>query len=331
MAVEWMVRKHGIDYAGMLTLTFGVMGSGRGSEATRELRDKAKDLEFVQKRWHSFATHVISKRYEDWVCVLETHKDGVWHFHVVVAVKADIRTGTNVETLSNYKLPYWMRRGRHLRNDGLAAEWEALLLICFKYRFGRPQLLPIWKTGEALARYVAGYLGKSWGRVPPGRRNRLVRYSRSLSGIISMRFSPNTLSNLIHRTRLKLAASMLDFREYGDFADYFGSRWHYYLGAIIATIPVPFVFDKGQFKSGLATKVLRDYAADPFRYLDEAGRKKMRMAHSDLLRRFTDLAFDESAEMRWQESRRPEADNVDAGAPETDLQNELLESSGNPF
>jgi hypothetical protein len=146
-----------------------------------------------------------------------------------------------------------------------------------------------------------------------------------------MRFSPNTLSNLIHRTRLKLAASMLDFREYGDFADYFGSRWHYYLGAIIATIPVPFVFDKGQFKSGLATKVLRDYAADPFRYLDEAGRKKMRMAHSDLLRRFTDLAFDESAEMRWQESRRPEADNVDAGAPETDLQNELLESSGNPF
>jgi hypothetical protein len=47
-----------------------------------------------------------------------------------------------------------------------------------------------------------------------------------------MRFSPHTLGNLIHRTRLKLAASMLHFQEYGDFADYFGSRWHYYLGAI---------------------------------------------------------------------------------------------------
>ena len=35
--------------------------------------------------------------------------------------------------------------------------------------------------------------------------------------------------NLIQRTRLKLAASMLHFQEWADFADYFGSRWHYYL------------------------------------------------------------------------------------------------------
>jgi len=42
------------------------------------------------------------------------------------AVKADIRTGTDVETLSNYKLPYWMRRGKHLRNEALAAEWQVL-------------------------------------------------------------------------------------------------------------------------------------------------------------------------------------------------------------
>jgi hypothetical protein len=35
------------------------------------------------------------------------------------------------------------------------------------------------------------------------------------------------------------AASMLHFQEHGGFADYFGSRWHYDLGAIIAAIPVP--------------------------------------------------------------------------------------------
>jgi hypothetical protein len=147
-----------------------------------------------------------------------------------------------------------------------------------------------------------------------------------------MRFFPDTLGNLIHRTRLKLAASMLDFREYGDFADYFGSRWHYYLGAIIAAIPIPFVFDKGQFKSGLATKVLMDYAADPFPFLDEAGKKKMRMAHSDLLRKFADLALGESAQTRWQESHRARVDNADAETlVETDLQNELIGSPGNPF
>jgi hypothetical protein len=32
-----------------------------------------------------------------------------------------------------------------------------------------------------------------------------------------------------HFLRLKLAASMLHFEEYGDFADYFGPRWHHFL------------------------------------------------------------------------------------------------------
>ena len=331
-AVEGMVKKHGINRVGLLTLSFGVPGSGRGSEATRELREQAKDLDFVQARWHSFASNVVTKRYEDWICVLEPHRDGVWHLHVVVATKADIRTGTDVETLSNYKLPYWMRRGKHLRNEALAAEWQVLRETCCKYRFGRVELLPIKKTGEAVARYVAGYLSKSFGLVPAGRKNRLVRFSRSLSQRFTMRFSPHTLGNLIHRTRLKLAASMLHFQEYGDFADYFGSRWHYYLGAIIASIPVPLVFGKGQFESGVAAKVLREFAQDPFPYLDEAEKKKMMTAHSDLLRKFTELAFDEAAEARWQESRPTEADNIDVGpATETDLQSDLIEASGNPF
>ena len=66
--------------------------------------------------------------------------------------------------------------------------------------------------------------------------------------------------------------------------------------------------------------------------LDEAEKKKMMAAHSDLLRKFTELGFDESAEARWQESRATEADNIDVGpATETDLQSDLIEVSGNPF
>jgi hypothetical protein len=58
----------------------------------------------------------------------------------------------------------------------------------------------------------------------------------------------------------------------------------------------------------------------------------MMAAHSALLRKFTDLAFDESAEMRWQESRPAEADNIAVGpATETELQSDLIEASGNPF
>jgi hypothetical protein len=82
----------------------------KGSYETWALRQQAKVWDFVQARWHSFCTNVIANRYEDWVCVFELHKDGVWHIHVVVVTKEDIRTGTDIETLSNYKLPYWMRR-----------------------------------------------------------------------------------------------------------------------------------------------------------------------------------------------------------------------------
>jgi hypothetical protein len=125
---------------------------------------------------------------------------------------------------------------------------------------------------------------------------------------------------------------MLQFQEYGDFADYFGPRWHYYLGDIIAVIPVPFKFEKGQFESGLATKVLGEFAANPFPYLDEAGNKKMMAAQSGLMRKFTELALDEAAAMRWKESEAGEADNIDVGpAEETDLENELFETTDDPF
>jgi hypothetical protein len=292
MAIEWMVRKHSLNHVGLLTLTFGVPGSGRGSQETRELREQAKELEFVQKRWHSLLSNVIAKRYEDWVCVLEMHSDGVWHFHVVVSLKTDIRTGTDIDTLTNYKLPYKMRRGVKFRNEALAAEWSALRAVCCKYRFGRAELMPIKKTGEALARYVAGYLAKSWARVPSGRKSRLVRLCRGLSGSITMRFSPNTLGNLIYRTRLKLGASMLHFDGFEDFEDFLGPRWHCYLSDIIATIPMPFRFAKGEFESGIAAIRLREFAIDPYPYLDDTAKKKMDTAHSDLLRKFSSIAFD---------------------------------------
>jgi hypothetical protein len=92
------------------------------------------------------------------------------------------------------------------------------------------------------------------------------------------------------------------------------------------------MFAIGQFESGVATKVLRDFAEDPFPYIDEATKRKMMAAHSDLLRKFTELAFDESAEVRWQESQRTETDNIDVEpVAETDSQNDLFESGGNPF
>jgi hypothetical protein len=332
LAIEWMVEEYGIERVGLLTLSFGVPGSGRGSLETFLLREQAKDLEFVQARWHSFRSNVIAVRYLDWICILEPHKDGVWHIHVVVATKEDIRTGTDVETLSNYKLPYWLRRGKHLRNEALAAEWKALRETACKYRFGRVELLPIKKTKEAFSRYLGKYLTKTFNLVPPGRRHRLVRFSRGVGRHFSMRFSIVGLGNLIYRTRLKLAASMLWFKDYGDFAEYFGARWNYYLRDIIAGIPIPLVFGKGNFETGVASKLLNLFAENPVPFLDPESKQKMTTACRGLWHRFEELAFDAPATVPWREKRPPEADNIDVGPlTEADLQDDLFRPSDVPF
>src|SRR5208282_3315420 len=294
---------------GLLTLTFGVPGSGKGSLETFQLREQAKDLDFVQERWHSFSSNVVIKRYPDWICILEPQRDGVWHLHVVVATKEDIRTGTDIETLSNYKLPSYLRRGKHLRNEALAVEWKALRETACKYRFGRVELLPIKKTKEAFSRYLGKYLTKTFNLIPPGRRNRLIRFSRGVGRHFSMRFSIVGMGNLISRTRLKLAALMLRLDDYGDFADYFGGRWNYYLRDIIAGIPIPFIFGKGCFETGVVAEWLNRFVENPLPFLDAETKKKMATVQRDLWSKFLELVFDDPV----MKPRPAEADNIDVG------------------
>ena len=193
-------------------------------------------------------------------------------------------------------------------------------------------MLPIKKTKEAFARYLGKYLTKTFNLIEPGRKHRLVRYSRGIGRHLSIRFSIRGLGNLLHRTRLKMAAAMLNFKDYGYFADFFGPRWFYYLGDIISSIPIPLVFAKGNFESGVAAKLLAAYADDPLPYLDSETKKRLLAAHRMLWRKFEELAFDASAGLRWQESEAQEADNIDVGpVTEADLDGELFDTSGNPF
>jgi hypothetical protein len=187
-------------------------------------------------------------------------------------------------------------------------------------------------SGEAVARYLASYLTKTWKGLKASRKSRLVRFSRNISRQFTLVCSVWNLGNLIHRTRLKMATRMLNFTEYGDYADYLGPRWHYYIGEIIANIPIPFKFGKGDFEKGVAVKILNEYAEIPYAYLDEAGKKQLVDVDAVLLEKFTDLAFDESAEMRWREAQPDEADNVDVG-PVTvdDIQKDLFQDRENPF
>jgi hypothetical protein len=331
MAVEWMVARHGIERVGVLTLSFGVPGSGKGSYETWALRQQAKHWGFVQDRWCSFRTNVVAVRYADWVCVFELHRDRVWHIHVVVATKEDIRTGTDIETLSNYKLPYWMRRGKHLRNEALAAEWTDLRRICCKYRFGRVELLPVRKSGEAVGFYLGDYLVKTYNATADGKRCRLVRFSQCINEAITTPFTIVSLGNLIHRTRLKIAADMLRLTDYGDFAEYFGPQWNYFLKNTFAWIPMPCRFAKGDFESGVAGRVLAEYAKAPKLYLDDRGKAKIDQVASELWRRLRE-ALEENQEARLKYQASCLSDNWgDRPLTAADMQDDLFDSPDNPF
>lgn len=331
IAIEEMVRRHGLEHVGVLTLSFGVPGSGKGSFATWELRQRAKHWDFVQARWESFRTNVVAQRYADWICVFELHRDRVWHIHVVVATKDDIRTGTDVETLSNYALPYWLRRGKHLRNEALAAEWADLRRLCCGYRFGRVELLPVRKTGAAVGHYLGDYLVKTYQATNSGKRCRLIRFSQGISDMFAPQFSIVGLGPLIHRTRLRIAAGILRMVDYGDFADFFGPQWNYYLKNTLAWIPMPVRFAKGDFESGLAAQVLARYAENPKLYLDDRGKAKIDQVASELWRHLR-KALEENTEALLKYQVNCLSDNFgDGPALPEGLQDDLFQNPDEPF
>jgi hypothetical protein len=54
--------------------------------------------------------------------------------------------------------------------------------------------------------------------------------------------------------------------------------------------------------SGVAAKLLAQYAANPLPYLDPETKKKLSAAYRALWRKFEDISFDASAGARWKEA-----------------------------
>ena len=237
--IHVMCDKYGIDRIGFLTLTFP---------------DDVLSHKEAAKRFNSLATNVLKDRYAQWVRVSERQKKGRWHFHLVVVCKQDIRCGFNhanyalnnknlkdckydkklFKKLHGNKLP-------HGANKALTSEWAFWLATSKKYGFGRPELLPVRKTGEALAAYVAKYISKGFAyRRDEDKGARLVSYSKN-ARVCGSRFSFVGGQSHQWRLRCKLFLDNLYFRHYqqsinggqlplepftyDDMPSLFGTRW----------------------------------------------------------------------------------------------------------
>jgi hypothetical protein len=233
-----MVDTYGPERIGFQTLT---------------VRENLTDGRELNRRFKSLARNVFPRLYEDWLRVYERQQRGAWHVHLVVVLKADIRTGTDVQALD--KLLKAKKDGKISKaayyagiqkcaSPALRAIWKEYRRLCglgeFKkrreskgkryYKFDASHLLPVISTPKALAAYVAKYIGKGFeSRRPEDKGMRLVGCSKRVAQVCSEKFSWAKGAGKVWRAKLRALAEMLNFKSSDDFARVLGPKWAYHI------------------------------------------------------------------------------------------------------
>lgn len=207
--IECLVKEFGIEHIGFLTFTF---------------KDHVTDLREAQKRFRSLRAHVIVKRYQRAIGVWERHASGRIHFHLVVVLDKDIRSGADFAAFK--------RKDYRSANSALRAEWAFWRETCPKYRFGRHELMPVKSNAEAIARYVGKYISKHvTQRLPEDKGARVVRFIGYKPGMrrACCRFSWNTDNGWLWRHKTAMFAGRHGLTDIEQMKKFFGSRWAYRL------------------------------------------------------------------------------------------------------
>lgn len=241
--VEAFIRRHGLERVGFLTLTFA---------------EDIQDPKEAQRRFHSLCTGVLTKLYPDWIRVFERTKKGRIHYHLLVALSEDVRTGFDFEThlrASDARDRGDLEEARSLTatysksaSPALRAEWKRWGAhgVQRQYGFGRAEMLPVRKTGMEIARYISKYISKHVAaRLAIDKGVRLVAYSKGAQ-VANCRFSWNSPSARVRRRKLSwIAGNLLShegplIKDYGDFKRYLGKRWGYEIRDLLPLLLLPF-------------------------------------------------------------------------------------------
>jgi len=186
MNCQHMVESAGLNSVGFVTLTVGdFICPTHGKQIPDFSRQHyrcpvcGRKMNFQQvwdaaeasKRINSLRTGLLAGLFSRAIIVSERHESGAIHFHMVAALAsgADIRTAYNFAEVR--------RKNYRSVSKELRAIWAMLREKLPLYGFGRAELAPIRKTGEAVASYAAKYIKKNvLHRQPQDRRKKLVRY-----------------------------------------------------------------------------------------------------------------------------------------------------------
>ncbi len=200
------IRRWGIEHVGFLTLTFA---------------DQVVSVQEAQRRFHSLQTNVITPRYGQGIVVSERQQSGRIHFHLLVRLQADIRTGFDFEAVG--------KRDYRAACQALRDEWSWWRDHAGDYSFGRCEMLPVRTTREQIAHYVGKYLAKHCeNRLDMDRGARLVRYfgyQEAGARTAHCRLGWATLGGWVWRKRLAAFAARHGFTDTAEIRRAYGSHW----------------------------------------------------------------------------------------------------------
>lgn len=213
--VARLAKKYGLERLGFFTLTFA---------------DHVTCPKVAGRRFHSLSSNVLVFRYEETITVLERMKSGRIHFHSLVVLPCDVRTGFDFGEAS---------RGVYSSaNRDLRAEWAFWRGTAKRYGFGRTELLPVKSTAEAISKYVGKYIAKHIEhRHHQDKGVRLVRYSKRASHC-STRFQFASQGSALWRHQVGEFARRNRCDSLEALSTKFGRHWaHHQREAILAIEP----------------------------------------------------------------------------------------------
>lgn len=218
MNAEKMIKEDGLNSTGFLTLTVG--NYDRDGKFV-QVRDSAE----ASRRINNLNRRVLPDLFERAIIVTERHKSGAIHFHILgtLAGRPDIRSGLKFEALK--------MRDYRSAPDALRDLWAFLRDILPKYGFGRAELLPVKKSGEAVASYVSKYIEKNvCNRTADDAHKKLVRYL----GWNKKQLKPNEFAwagkkAVAWRCKARALAKLIHIEEPEQAAIALGPRWAFKL------------------------------------------------------------------------------------------------------
>ncbi len=230
--IEAFIELFGVDVCGLFTVTF----------------PDRPDSREAQRRVHNFHRRVLADIFGEFVRVREFHREGVTHYHFVVQCFGDIRSGFDFEHY--LRVQAWSRGGRKGskprgslgRNTLLKGLHGRLNRSAKAYGIGFMELAPIRSKGEALGKYLGGYLTKGNPHKPADAKGtRDVTYSQGFSRRVKGSWAWCE-DGWLWRAKVayfaKLAGISSDDWQAG-FRKKFGKNWSHRLKEEITNLPLP--------------------------------------------------------------------------------------------